>query len=356
MAIKLTPGNLYFIRDIDYLTGEISKYVKIGIVTKDRTTETRLKEHQTGNPRGIYPVDEVVLVPFVERLETHIHYEFNERWISGEWFLLSDKEIETVVERAKEIQAQQIIDKPIIENALLKLHKSVSNGKMKKATKEAKDLEAQILILKAELNILDAKIEISKNSFYKLLGANGSIDKVLNIKYTPSSLKFDDKAFAAAHPALYTKFTLPRDPSFKHTFSFTNISSTSLKTIDPTLHAAKSAIIKIKCTKAQLKGVQKRTKAIEKMHAEHLILMKDSKLKEFELEILEYRLQKLVGTYDGIDGICTWKRYYAPQTDAFNASAFKEKHPNLYEAFVTKPSSESFAMEVEKGRAYKPKK
>ncbi len=45
MAIKLTPGNLYFIRDIDYLTDEISKYVKIGIVTKDRTTETRLKEH-----------------------------------------------------------------------------------------------------------------------------------------------------------------------------------------------------------------------------------------------------------------------------------------------------------------------
>jgi hypothetical protein len=355
MAIKLTPGNLYFIRDIDYLTGEIGKYIKIGIVTKDRTTEARTKEHQTGNPRGIYPVDEIISVPFVERLETHLHYEFNERWISGEWFLLTDAELKTVVDRAKVLQAQQILDKPIIENALLKLHKATSNGKMKKATKEAKDLETQILILKGELNILDAKIEISKSAFYTLLGANGSIDKILNIKYTPSSLKFDEKAFAAAHPALFTKFTLPRDPSFKHTFNLTNISTTSLKTLDPTLYAQKSAIIKTKCTKAQLTGVQKRTKAIEKMHAEHLVLMKDSKLKEFELEILEYRLQKLVGAYDGIDGICTWKRYYAPQTDAFNASAFKEKHPKLYETFVTKPSSESFAMEVEKGRAYKPR-
>ncbi len=355
MSIKLTPGNLYFIRDIDYLTDEISKYVKIGIVTKDRTTETRLKEHQTGNPRGIYPVDEVVLVPFVERLETHIHYEFNDVWISGEWFLLSDKEVKTVVDRAKEIRDQQIIDQPIIENALLKLHKSVSNGKMKKATKEAKDLETQILSLKAELNILNAKIEISKDAFYQLLGANGSIDKVLKIKHTPSTLKFDEKAFAAAQPVLFSEFTLPRDLSFKHTFSYTNISSTSLKTIDHTLLAAKSALIKSKYNKTHLSGVQKRTNILEKMHAVHLILMKDAKLKEFALEILEYRLQKLVGLHDGIDGICTWKRYYVPQTDAFNAAVFKEKHPTLYETFVIKPSTESFAMEVEKGRPYKPK-
>ena len=76
MAIKLTPGNLYFIRDIDYLTKDIGKYVKIGIVTNDRATEERLKDHQTGNPRGIYPVDEVPDVPFVERLETQLHYEY----------------------------------------------------------------------------------------------------------------------------------------------------------------------------------------------------------------------------------------------------------------------------------------
>lgn len=355
MTIKLTPGNLYFIRDIDYLTGEVGKYVKIGIVTKERTTEVRFKEHQTGNPRGIYPVEEVIGVPFVERLETHIHYEFNERWIDGEWFLLNDKEVKSVVARAKVLQKQQIIDKPIIETALLKLHKTVSNGRMKKATKEAIDLEKKILGIKADLNILKAKIEISKNAFYQLLGANGSIDKVLKIKHTPGTFKFDEKAFAAAHPVLFAEFTLPRDPSYKHTFSFTNVSSTSLKTINPSLHAAKSALIKPKYKKAQLTGVQNRTKTLEKMHADHLLLMKDAKLKEFELEILEYRLQKLVGLYDGIDGICTWKRYFAPQTDAFNVAAFKEKHLKLYEAFVTKPSSESFAMEVEKGRPYKPK-
>ncbi|MFM7681291.1 MAG: GIY-YIG nuclease family protein [Bacteroidota bacterium] len=91
-------------------------------VNKDRTNEARTKEHQTGNPRGIYPVDEIISVPFVERLETHIHYEFNERWISGEWFLLTDTELNTVVDRAKVLQAQQFLDKPIIENALLKLH------------------------------------------------------------------------------------------------------------------------------------------------------------------------------------------------------------------------------------------
>ena len=93
MAIKLTPGQLYFIRDKDYITGEVGKYVKIGIVKEDGTTEKRVKEHQTGNPRGIFPVDEVTDVPFVVRLETQIHYENNEKWICGEWFLLDDKEV-----------------------------------------------------------------------------------------------------------------------------------------------------------------------------------------------------------------------------------------------------------------------
>jgi hypothetical protein len=37
-------------------------------------------------------VAEVTNVPFVERLETQLHYEHNEKWIAGEWFLLNDKE------------------------------------------------------------------------------------------------------------------------------------------------------------------------------------------------------------------------------------------------------------------------
>ena len=355
MAIKLTPGNLYFIRDIDYLTGEIGKYVQIGIVTNDRKTEDRLKDHQTGNPRGIYPVAEVTNVPFVERLETQLHYEHNEKWIAGEWFLLDDKEAKAIVKRAEALKAQQLIDKPLIEEVLLKIQEKVSNGKVKAANKNALDLEKKIIKLKGELNVYKAKIEIAKYEFYKLLGANGSIEGVLKIKYSPSKLAFDEKAFQKAHPALHIKFVLPREDKFNHNFNYTNNDQYSLGNVDPAVAASKKALGTTTYTKAQLKGVQKRTKKIEKLHADHLLLLKEMKWREYAIEIMEYHLQKLVGTYDGIDGICTWRRYYAPQTNSFNVAAFKEKHPKLYESFVTKPSNEGFAMDVEKSRAYKPK-
>ena len=94
---------------------------------------------------------------------------------------------------------------------------------------------------------------------------------------------------------------------------------------------------------------------MEHLHANHLILFKELKWREYTLEILEYQLQKLVGAYDGIEGVCSWRRFYATQSADFNVAAFKEKHPKIYEAFVTKRSTESFAMEVEKGRAYRPR-
>jgi hypothetical protein len=355
MAIKLTSGNLYFIRDIDYLTGEIGTYVKIGIVTKDRKTEDRLKDHQTGNPRGIYPVAEVTDVPFVERLETQLHYEHNEKWITGEWFLLNVKEVNAVVKRAEALKAQQLTDKPLIEEVLLKIQKKVSNGIIKKASKQALELEAHILKLKGELKVLNARIDISKFELFQLLGANGSIEGVLRIKYSPSKLVFDEKAFEAAHPSLYEKFTLPRADTFKHTFNYSNSSSCSLKVVNPSIHAIHSALGKTTFTKSQLTGIQKRTKKMEELHADHLQFLKESKRIEYELEILEYHLQKMVGNYEGIEGICTWKRMYVPQVDAFNATAFKEKHPALYESFVIKPTAEGFAMDVEKYRAYKPR-
>ena len=355
MAIKLTPGNLYFIRDIDYLTNEIGKYVKIGIVTNERTTEERIKNHQTGNPRGIYPVAEVTDVPFVERLETHLHYENNERWITGEWFLMNDTEVKSVVARAEYLKSQQLIYKPLIERVLLKIDKAPSNGKIKKANKQSLAVEQQLIQLKGEINVLKAKIELSKFVFYTLLGANGSIEGILRIKYAPGKFDFDKKAFEVAHPALYKKYTLPRPNAFKHTFNYTHSSSYSLTTIDPALHASVKALGDTTYSATQLSGTMKRTKRMEQLHLDHLKLLKELKLKEYEQEQLEYELKALVGLYDGIDGICTWKRFYSPQSPEFNEAEFKKAHPTLHVSFLTTPPKEVFTMDIEKCRPYKPK-
>ena len=46
-------GEIYFNREVYFLTAETSQYVKIGIVQSERKIEDRKKEHQTGNPREI---------------------------------------------------------------------------------------------------------------------------------------------------------------------------------------------------------------------------------------------------------------------------------------------------------------
>ena len=100
--IKLTKGQLYFLREKDYLTGEISRYVKIGLVRNQKETEERISEHQTGNPREIYNYCSIES-PFVEHLETLIHYRLAEKWIIGEWLDLNENEIEQAIKECKEI-------------------------------------------------------------------------------------------------------------------------------------------------------------------------------------------------------------------------------------------------------------
>ena len=79
-------------------------------------------------------------------------------------------------------------------------------------------------------------------------------------------------------------------------------------------------------------------------------MFKELRKREYELEILEYQLQKIGRSYDGIDGICNWKRYYSPQSDKFNATAFKEKTLNYTSPSSPKSSREGFAMDIEKAK------
>ena len=96
MAISLKSGSIYFLRERDYLSGETSPCVKIGLVRGNKPTEDRIAEHQTGNPRQILDY-KTLESPFVEYLETQLHYRCAHRWISGEWFLLDQEELRSAI-------------------------------------------------------------------------------------------------------------------------------------------------------------------------------------------------------------------------------------------------------------------
>jgi hypothetical protein len=104
--ITLKKGSLYLLREQDYLSGNVSRYVKIGLVRDDKETAERIAEHQTGNPRAIFDY-KTLESPLVEHLETQLHYRFADKWVTGEWFDLTEKEIKLVIKEAENIIEEQ---------------------------------------------------------------------------------------------------------------------------------------------------------------------------------------------------------------------------------------------------------
>ena len=82
-----------------------SPFCKVGLVAKNRTTEQRIKEHQTGNPRKIVE-QAVIKTNAVNSLETYLHDRLSPHRVAGEWFELDEQQFESVVDEANLIAAQ----------------------------------------------------------------------------------------------------------------------------------------------------------------------------------------------------------------------------------------------------------
>jgi hypothetical protein len=147
------PGEVYFIRGVDLISGEKSPYVKIGLVGdrkesdngtsnddesnvdeglgeepevessngdssndeaevesttyeqfKERKSRDRLKEHQTGNPQKLV-LDDARVVPSVavSATEKAMHNLFALKRVRGEWFYVpEDSELEGIIETCRQ--------------------------------------------------------------------------------------------------------------------------------------------------------------------------------------------------------------------------------------------------------------
>ena len=102
--MKLTPGELYFIRERDKQTSEISRYVKIGLVKEkdDRASKERALEHQTGNPRELL-IHAVIKTPAISEIENIVHGLFAPERVSGEWFDFSEAKLKEAMATAQEL-------------------------------------------------------------------------------------------------------------------------------------------------------------------------------------------------------------------------------------------------------------
>ena len=347
-----TPGSIYFLRESDYLTGQISPYVKIGLVRNDKQTSTRISEHQTGNPREIFD-QQTYYAPFVEDLETRLHYLYGPRWISGEWFVLEDKELKEVISLAKIYIKRQTKLLPV-HCSVLEFAQQVSNGRMRPLDRKTQQVYNAYVALKSEQLIHEGLVELNDTLLKQAMDQCFGIEGVITIQEKNSNPTFDKAVFLNADPShkqlLDTYLENKPGEGIKGSWSIHH--GLKLQNIDPELHTQLKQLQRVKIDIKTLKKKPKvRNSAVEKLHYDLILHKAHLSRLEWELFELELELKVLTAEFEGIEGVCTWKRCLKADKSEINMMAFKAAHPDLYERFL-KPGKVTAAMIVLPYRAY----
>ena len=339
---------MYFLRERDYLTGEISPYVKIGLVRADKDTATRITEHQTGNPREIIDY-KTLQAPFVEYLETQLHYRFSDCWISGEWFKLDDDALASVIAEAERIITEQTTFAPVIS-------KSYELAKFE-CTKEERQPNEEEKILWEKL--VDKKLEIDTNSAEKAivdikirmaLGSFGGIEGIASVQLKKGGKNFNGNSLSQKHPDLYEEYCTKETKTLSG--SFTLKGKKSLKKENSEIHERRAILpsIQLEAKDINFKKLVKRTKNITEDHAEYIELQKHSYILDWEYNCLEAQLKCANDLCRGLTGICGWNRAIREKI-GFDKKAFEENHPQIYSEFL-ESNADSFAVIINSWRAY----
>ena len=169
--MKLVAGTLYFISEVDVLTGQTFDYYKIGLVKDSRQGDAldRAGEHQTGNPRRL-AVRYTVESPASNDLETLMHDLYATERIFGEWFVLPGNSVKKAVAKAEELAAQQ---RSLVKlaTAEAKYTDVASNDKIIAATPAAKSLYLELQQAKFEQKKIKSVFALEKAFFEGLAGA-----------------------------------------------------------------------------------------------------------------------------------------------------------------------------------------
>ncbi len=330
-------GSIYFLRERDFITAQVSPYVKIGLVRKDKPTEKRILEHQTGNPREIFDFQSIE-ASFVEDLETRLHYMYGEYWITGEWFKLNDEKLKSVIETAQNYAAYQKQLTPFIED-VEKMSSLIADENLIEANGEMKDIWEELIAVKSELIREQAIQTIAELKLRILLGVNKGIDGIVEVQVSKPSATFNKSEFIK--DSIYSDYSeryMKEIPS-KQSSSFLLKNNPTLKKVDPDLDSLVKNLKTPKLTVEDLtENVLNRTTEMEELHL--VMIVQASKLSVLEWKIfeLETKLKWHTGSAMGIDGISTWKRELKPASLDFDAARFKEDYPEIAEKFYVTPT------------------
>ena len=145
--ISTEPGTIYFIRERNLITNELSPFVKIGLTALHRKTTDRKNDLQTGNPRELFVANEVA-VPCVRAVETALRYKFLMQNVNLEWHVFSEgskNQIKDALDYCEELKKQFTKQTSLIEEAK-RLDNTPSTGGLIPATEDAVHWRSQFLV------------------------------------------------------------------------------------------------------------------------------------------------------------------------------------------------------------------
>jgi len=326
--MNLTPGQLYFITEQDVRTGARSNYYKIGIVrdAEGRDSKDRLLEHQTGNPRKLCVV-ETLNMPAVEHIETNLHYLYARNRVMGEWMQFTDTELKAAIAKANELKVEMEANLPDIKRAE-ELKEIASNGTKLAPTHDSEYWHAEILTFREVMDTCNDALNKYNDYLYVAIEKGVVAPGVAKVQQRTAPKKFDQKLFETKFPDLYAKYSDAKT-EVKGQFRIT-----TPKDWAPDVSALGSEQVELVTN--FMDALENADHSLETgfaLHEQHLAVLEVLQYAEWREEIAGIKLRVLTGEYDGIEGICSWKRE-AKTTAIFDKKSVQTNHPDEYNECV----------------------
>jgi len=338
VLVVLKPGWLYFLRDRDYRTSEVSDYVKIGLTRFDRPVEKRVVEHQTGNPREVFSIHKMQ-VNSINTAEKYLHHLWAPFRIHGEWFEMDEDQVREAIQQAEELNRMIEEHRSQIEVSTT-VYNQVSNGVVRKATKEELGLGEVWLETKKKHVIAKNRVNLYSERLRRLMGKSRGIDGVLDYQQRESPPSLDRSAIKDNHPKIVQKYTT-QETSVSVTGSFKPThKNPQLRVLDESLDLAIKHERSLKVAGSDPDSFDEppaaRTEEIEKAHTGFLESLGGEGALKVRLELLADRVMAACGLNDGIEALCTWKRREEESKwESIDWNRLVEEHPDIAAANMT---------------------
>jgi hypothetical protein len=323
--VETTQGEIYFIREHE--VGGFSPYTKIGLITykNDRNSQSRISEHQTGNPREL-SVFRYVPTFCVSAAETYMHRKYASLRFHGEWFQLSESQILEAVDFCESLAKRFDGEKEVLDKADA-LRDIVSNGQISDSSEESQEWQREYLRADGLIKKFESAVLPVKQLILSIADSGGDVSGIADVQ-TRSVSNWDEPGFKGVYPDIWTQFLIEKRN--KRRFTVVRVKDVSHFT-DNSLSELIERASRLEEILSDSTGCSVVPSGLKEAYLDLLPLGNQAKV---DKEIAEAHLKVLCAENDGVQSVCKWSRETVKEE--LDKKALKSNHPNEYAEFESR--------------------